>query len=150
MESLSSPVSGTVKNLTEVRDEVFATKMMGDGVAIAPIEGNVIAPCDGEITMMFPTGHAIGLRTFSRQDILIHVGIDTVELNGDGFTPYVKAGQQVLKKDRLLGFDLDKIKAGGYDIDTMMIITSNIQEIKIGVLYGSMVEAGDDLLTVQE
>ena len=145
MESLSSPVSGTVKNLTEVRDEVFATKMMGDGVAIAPIEGNVIAPCDGEITMMFPTGHAIGLRTFSGQDILIHVGIDTVELNGD-----VKAGQQVLKKDRLLGFDLDKIKAGGYDIDTMMIITSNIQEIKIGVLYGSMVEAGDDLLTVQE
>ena len=98
MESLSSPVSGTVKNLTEVRDEVFATKMMGDGVAIVPSDDYIVSPCDGTVSMLYPTLHAFAVTSEDGMDILIHIGIDTVKLKGKGFRSFVKQGRKFMSE----------------------------------------------------
>lgn len=120
-----SPIKGKCIELEAVEDEVFSSGMMGNGIAIVPQEGKVYSPCDGEITAIFPTGHAVGLTSSDGIEILIHVGIDTVKMNGRGFSLKAEEGQRVKRGDLLLEFDIDEIKKAGYPLTTPVIITNS-------------------------
>lgn len=146
--AVASPVKGNVVALGNVKDEVFSTEAMGKGVAIEPSEGKVYAPADGEITTFFPTGHAIGMTTEGGVEILIHVGMDTVEMNGDGFTPKAKQGDHVKKGDLLLEFDMAKIKAAGHPVTTPVIITNTDAYADVVPTDAASVTVGDTLITL--
>ena len=102
-----SPATGKLIALEEVPDPVFSTKMMGDGLAVDPSEGLVVSPIDGEVLQVFPTKHAVGLKTADNIEVLIHIGLETVAMNGEGFEAFVKEGDKVKKGDKLISFDLD-------------------------------------------
>ena len=127
-----APVKGTCIDITEVDDIGFSSKMMGDGVAIVPIEGIVTAPCDGKISMIFDTGHAFGMEANNGAEILIHIGIDTVNLNGEGFEILKKPGQKVKRGEPVIRFDLEKVKKL-YDTATMVIMTNGKNFVKTAV-----------------
>ena len=120
-----APVSGNVIPHTEIPDETFASGVMGTGVGIEPTEGIVVAPCDGEISSTTDTKHAIGVTNAAGMDILIHVGVDTVNMNGDGFTCFVEEGDQVKAGQKLITFDIAKIKAAGYSTTTAVLVTNS-------------------------
>ncbi|MBQ9153272.1 MAG: PTS system trehalose-specific EIIBC component [Solobacterium sp.] len=122
-ETFAAPVSGTIMPITEVADQVFASKAMGDGVAIDPADGKIYAPFSGEITVAFPTGHAYGLKAANGKEILIHIGMDTVELEGKGFSPKVKQGDIVNQGDLLTEVDLDYIRSQGKPVVTPVVFT---------------------------
>lgn len=122
--SLYAPMDGCIKDLADVPDAVFSGKMLGDGFAVDPVAGQVVSPCEGTIRQIFPTKHAIGIETPEGLEILIHVGIDTVELKGEGFTAHVEAGSQVKVGDLLLEVDLDAVKAAGKSLITPIVITN--------------------------
>lgn len=124
---IASPIKGKVMYLCDVDDEMFASEVMGKGVAIIPEEGKVYAPADGKIMSVFKTKHAIGFQTNDGVEVLIHVGIDTVKMNGDGFTSYVKDNDEVKKGDLLLEFDINKIKEAKFSIVSPIIITNTMQ-----------------------
>ena len=115
---------GEAIELSKVEDEVFASGALGQGLAIVPEKGEVYAPCDGEITTFFPTGHAIGLQADNGAELLIHVGMDTVKLEGKGFEPMAKQGDKVKKGQLLLKFDMDFIKKEGYTVVTPIIVSN--------------------------
>lgn len=143
-----SPIKGKVIALSEVKDEVFSSESMGKGIAIEPEEGKVYAPADGEISTFFPTGHAIGITTDSGVEILIHVGMDTVEMNGDGFSPKKKQGDKVKQGDLLLEFDIDKIKAAGHPVTTPVVITNSDDYSDVIPTDAASVNAGDKLIQI--
>lgn len=118
------PLKGKVVNLEAVPDPVFAEKMMGDGFAIDPADGTIISPIDGEVITIFPTKHAISLKSKQGREILIHVGLETVQLNGDGFTPLVMDGQKIKKGQELLKVDFDAIKEKVPSILTPVVFTN--------------------------
>ncbi|MCI6464631.1 MAG: beta-glucoside-specific PTS transporter subunit IIABC [Faecalicatena sp.] len=121
-----SPIAGKVISLKEVKDETFAQGILGKGIAVIPEDGRVVAPFDGKVVTIFPTKHAIGLEDESgRIQVLIHIGMDTVELNGEGFTSFVEEGSVIKKGDALITFEMDKIKEKGYDITTPIIIPNS-------------------------
>ena len=124
-----APVEGELVDLTTIKDEVFSSLAMGNGVAISPVKGEVKAPFDGIITTFFPTGHAIGMEADNGAEILIHVGMDTVSLDGEGFVPQVKEGDRVKKGQLLLKFDMDVIKAHGLETITPVVLT-NTDDLK--------------------
>lgn len=134
--------------MSEVQDEAFSCGVMGQGAAIVPAEGKVFAPCDGEITTFFPTGHAIGMSSANGAEILIHIGLDTVKLNGEGFTPKKNQGDSVKKGDLLLEFDIEKIQKAGYDITTPVIITNTDDYAEVKVSGAGTVNSGDDFIAV--
>ena len=123
-EELKSPVRGKVIPLTEVTDETFASEMLGTTVAVEPEDGKIVAPCDAEVLNVFDTGHAVCLTTQSGGEVLIHVGVDTVRLEGKGFTKKVADGTKVHAGDVLIEADLDTIRAAGYPATTMVILTN--------------------------
>jgi beta-glucoside PTS system EIICBA component len=123
-DELLSPMEGTIISIDKVADATFAKKLLGDGVAIVPSVGKVYSPVNGSIKVMFKTGHAIGLLSENGDEILIHVGLDTVKLEGKGFTPKVNDGDQVKAGDLLLDFDIQYIQSQGYDITTPVVITN--------------------------
>ncbi|MDO4615837.1 MAG: beta-glucoside-specific PTS transporter subunit IIABC [Lachnospiraceae bacterium] len=129
--AVASPVSGEVISVADVKDEVFASKAMGDGAAIIPSSGKVVAPFDGTASVVFPTGHAIGLTDREGNDFLIHIGINTVELNGEGFHVHVKQGDLVKQGQLLVEFDQDVIKNAGYDSTVMFILTDSEKPVKV-------------------
>lgn len=147
-ENLAAPVKGQVKPLAEVQDEAFSCGVMGQGAAIVPAEGKVYAPCDGEIITFFPTGHAIGISSKSGAEVLIHIGLDTVKLNGKGFTPKKNQGDTVKRGDLLLEFDMDYIKKAGYDITTPVIVTNTDDYSEVKIVGSDKVNPGDDLIEV--
>jgi len=106
-DNLVSPMTGNVVKMEDVPDDMFSQKMLGDGIAIEPAEGTVVAPLDGEIIQFFPTKHAVGIRGNSGLEVLIHIGLETVALNGEGFEGYVQQGDKVRAGDKLISFDLD-------------------------------------------
>ena len=118
------PLKGKVINLEAVPDPVFAEKMMGDGFAIDPADGTIVSPIDGEVITIFPTKHAISLKSKQGREILIHVGLETVQLNGDGFTPLVMDGQKIKKGQELLKVDFDAIKEKVPSILTPVVFTN--------------------------
>lgn len=132
---MGCPVKGTVIPVKEVKDQVFASEMMGPGIGIIPENGKVYAPFDAVAEVVFPTGHAIGFRTEAGLEALIHIGVDTVKLEGKGFTTHIKQGDTVKRGDLLAEFDLDFIKQEGYDATVIFIVTD------MG-LYGSLETAG--------
>lgn len=146
---LYSVANGKKKNLEEVNDEAFAQKMMGDGVAILSMDGMVYAPEDGVVTALFPTNHAIGINLASGVEILIHIGIDTVELNGEGFTAYVKQGDHVQRGDQLIAFDLGKVMSAGYETDIMVIITNSASYASIQPTTASELTIHDILIEIE-
>ena len=123
-EELKSPVNGKLIPLTEVTDETFASEMLGTTVAVEPEDGRIVAPCDAEVLNVFDTGHAVCLTTQSGGELLIHVGVDTVKLEGKGFTKKVSDGTKVKAGDVLIEADLDTIRAAGYPATTMVILTN--------------------------
>ncbi len=146
--SIAAPIKGNVVALADVKDEVFSSESMGKGIAIEPEEGKVYAPADGVISTFFPTGHAIGITTDSGAEILIHVGMDTVEMNGDGFEPQKSQDDKVKKGDLLLKFDIDKIKAAGHPVTTPVIITNSDDYADVIPTNAVKVENGDELIQI--
>ena len=115
-EEIFAPVSGKCVPMGQVNDPTFSQEILGKGVAIIPSEGKVSAPGDGEILMGFETRHAVSIRLTGGAELIIHIGLDTVNLHGEYFTSHVKAGDKVKKGDLLIEFDMDKIKEQGYDL----------------------------------
>lgn len=143
---VASPLNGTIVPLSEVHDAVFSQKVLGDGIAVLPLDGNVYAPADGTVTTLFETKHAIGLETAQGAEILIHIGIDTVNLEGKYFTAHVKAGDSVKKGELLVTFDKTAIEQEGYETITPVLITNTEHYTRIEASSGRETKAGDLLL----
>lgn len=148
-ETFASPVAGKMIPLSQVQDEVFSSKAMGDGIAVIPSKGELYAPVDGEISMIFETSHALGMKTETGVEILFHVGLNTVQLGGEHFTPQVKVGDQVKAGDVLLTFDLEKIKAAGFDPVTLAIIT-NTDKYDVQINKQENVTRQDKLMVITQ
>ncbi|SHK39793.1 PTS system, sucrose-specific IIC component [Selenomonas ruminantium] len=133
---LDSPLNGELVELSQVNDPAFASGAMGFGAAVKNPEGKVYAPVDGEITVLFETKHAIGIHGVNGEDLLIHVGLDTVKLSGEHFTAHVEQGASVKKGQLLLEFDVEAIKAAGYDITTPFVVTNSSEFEKITIALG--------------
>ena len=145
---LVSPLNGKAVDLATVSDEMFASKTLGDGIAIVPEDGKLYAPCDAEVVMLFETKHAIGLRTSNGAEILIHIGVNTVSMEGVGFTALVKQNDKVKEGDLLIEFDLKKIEEKNLD-PTVMVVNSNSTSYKVlNQSYGD-VKTGDVLFDVK-
>lgn len=145
---LSSPLAGRVVPLNEVKDQVFSSGAMGKGIAIDPANGTLVAPAGGTITTLFPTGHAIGLTTTDGVEILMHIGMDTVELEGKGFEIFVKQEDQVKKGDLLVKFDLSLIKEAGYSTVTPIVVTNTPNYLDVLDMNQEDVLQGEDFLAI--
>ncbi|MDF2873779.1 MAG: ptsG [Sporomusa sp.] len=126
---LYAPVKGRIIDITEVPDPVFAGLMLGDGLGVEPAEGVIIAPCDGEIVLVAKTLHAVALRTQEGLEVLIHVGLDTVELGGQGFMAHVQAGDKVIRGDKLLTFNQEYVQSQGKSLLTPIVITNMADKV---------------------
>lgn len=147
-ETLVSPLSGDVVALENVNDPVFSSGAMGKGLAVKPTEGVVYAPADAEVTIAFETGHAYGLKTASGAEILIHIGIDTVSMNGNGFEKLVAAGDKVAAGTPIAKFDAAKIVEAGLDDTTMIIVTNTADFTEVSPLAEGTIAHGTDFLKV--
>ncbi|SMC19529.1 PTS system beta-glucoside-specific IIA component, Glc family (TC 4.A.1.2.6)/PTS system beta-glucoside-specific IIB component, Glc family (TC 4.A.1.2.6)/PTS system beta-glucoside-specific IIC component, Glc family (TC 4.A.1.2.6) [Clostridium acidisoli DSM 12555] len=147
-ETLVSPLKGEVKALAEVEDEAFSKGALGKGIAIEPTEGKVVSPVDGVLTTLFPTGHALGITSDKGAEILIHIGMDTVELEGKYFTAKVKQGEKVTKGQLLLEFNVAAIKDEGYSLTTPIVITNSGSYLDVIETDKKTVDYKDDLLIV--
>lgn len=146
-KAVYSPLEGKLIPMTEVPDETFASKALGDGVAVIPEKGCVYAPFDGEVEMVYDTGHAIGLVREDGMEVLIHVGISTVELGGKYYTAKVSNGQKIKKGDLLLEFDMDEIAKAGYSLVTPVIVTNSDEYEGLTFKEHGRVEPGDRIIT---
>lgn len=146
-----APFSGDVIAIENLKDQTFSTKTLGDGLAIRPHDDGVVkAPIDGEICALMDTRHAYGIHTKGDFELLIHIGQDTVKMNGDGFTNSVKDGSKFVVGDELGTFDIAKIKKAGYEIDTPVILIENDHFVVTDKTNASHVNAGDLLYVVKE
>ena len=134
-----SPADGHILPLDQVKDEVFAGRVLGDGFAVELTSGRILSPADGTIEAAFDTGHAVGIRTENGMEILIHIGINTVELGGKGFRLHVSQGQKVRRGDCLVDVDLEEVRKSGKDLTTMVIFTTGES---VDVKSGEAVTAG--------
>ncbi|MDQ0858688.1 PTS glucose transporter subunit IIA [Metabacillus dongyingensis] len=140
-ETVYAPLTGRLLNLEDVPDPVFSQKMMGDGMAIEPSEGILVSPVEGEIIQLFHTKHAIGIKSLTGMEILLHIGLETVAMNGEGFEAFVKEGDKVKPGDKLITFDLNLIKEKAASTITPIIITNgdiieNVQKSPLGEVKG--------------
>lgn len=149
-QEVMSPLTGEVLPIEKAEDEVFASKVMGDGVVILPETTDVYAPFDGTIATLFPTKHAIGLVSDKGAEILIHIGINTVDLNGEGFKTFVKQGDSVTKGDKLISFDKVAIENAGYSSQTMVIITNGSNYNQIIKHDNQFSQTGDLILELEK
>lgn len=147
-EEIASPLKGTLVPLSEINDTVFSSGAMGPGIAVLPAEGKVYAPADGTVSMLFDTLHAIGFVTEKGTEILIHVGMDTVKLDGKYFTAHTESGAEVKKGDLLLEFDMEKIKEEGYELSTPVIVTNSDEAGEVRVSEAGEVNPGDIVIRI--
>lgn len=145
---VASPLKGKVVNLSDVKDEAFSSGALGMGAAIQPEEGVLYAPCDGTISAFFPTGHAVGLTSDTGLELLMHVGMDTVQLEGKGFRPLVQTGDVVKKGQKLLEFDMELIEAEGYSLVTPVLVTNSDDFDNVISTEQASVQPADVLLTI--
>ena len=146
---LSACLNGTVVPLAEVKDEAFASGALGDGIAIEPIDGELVAPADGEISSTFETHHAVGMTTVDGAELLMHIGIDTVKLGGKHFTYLVNEGDKVRKGQPLIRFDIEAIKAEGYPVTTPLIVCNTDEYAAVTPKASGTVKQGDALLELK-
>lgn len=146
--TITSPLAGEVKELSQATDPVFAQGLMGRGVVIVPSQGELVSPVNGRVTVFFPTKHAIGILSDEGVEILMHIGMDTVNLEGKGFEGYVSQGDKVKVGDKLISFDIDMIKKAGYVTETPVIITnSDKYQVEVLEQLPRVVERGSQLMT---
>lgn len=146
---LVSPLDGELLPLSEVKDEVFSSGAMGEGVAIEPSQGVLHAPANGRVVMTFPTGHAIGMKTKDGAEILMHIGMDTVNLQGKGFETLVDKGDEVKAGDELVKFDIDEIHSDGYIVTTSIVVTNSKDYEKVSVVRQGEVKVGQEILDLE-
>ncbi len=140
-----APISGELVKLEDVKDEVFSQKLAGDGVAIIPSSGEIVAPIDGVITRLFPTRHAFLITTKDNLEVMVHIGLDTVELKGEGFKVLKQEGDKVVVNTPIITVDLDYLKSKGKDIVTPIVIDGkSIYNIKLG-----LVKSGEPIFEVK-
>lgn len=147
-EVLASPIKGEVVKLSEIEDGAFSSGVLGSGVAIIPSEGVVVAPVDGEVTTLFPSLHAIGITSENGVEILIHVGLDTVQLEGKGFKAHIKQGDKVIKGQKLVDFNIEEIKEEGYSVVTPIVVTNTSEYLEVAETESKNVDRGNNLITV--
>lgn len=147
---IGAPVAGKLVSIKEVSDPTFGDEILGKGAAIIPSDGRVYAPVDGKVATVFPTGHAIALVGSDGEEILIHVGLDTVKLNGKYFTIHVEEEQQIKKGELLLEADLDQIRAAGYDVITPIVVCNTDDFTQVQPEAPGEVKQGDDILKLQK
>lgn len=147
-EVITSPIKGEVMPLEMVKDEVFSKGLLGKGVAIEPSEGKVVAPVDGVVTTLFPTYHAIGITSDNGAEILIHVGMDTVQLEGKGFTPKIAQGDKIKAGQTLLEFDIASIKKAGFLVTTPVIVTNSDKYLDVIETDKKVIKCNEDLIRV--
>ena len=145
-ETVFSPMSGSVKPLSAMQDPAFSQETLGKGICIEPVEGKVVAPCDGRLNVVFPTGHALGITSEDGTEVLIHVGVNTAQLPQGTFQIKKQQGEQVKKGDVLLTFDLDKIKEAGYNLETAVLISNTVDYLDVVEVAKEKVSYLDDLL----
>lgn len=148
-EELHTPVNGTLIPVSEVSDPTFAAEVLGKTAAVIPSDGQIVAPCDGQIVSIYETGHAVCIASSLGGEILIHVGIDTVKMEGKGFTTRVADGDQVHAGDLLIEADLDQIKKAGYDTATMMILTNADSFAAVDKAEPQEVSRGTTVMTIR-
>lgn len=147
--AVTSPAVGQIKPLSQVEDNAFASEMIGKGVAVVPASGEITSPVDGVVTSLFPSGHAIGFKSDDGLEVLVHLGIDTVKLDGKYFKAHVQQGERVVKGQKVIDFEVDKVKAEGYNTDIMVVITNADEYLDVFPNTKlSEVSAGDELLRV--
>lgn len=146
---ICSPITGEVSSVDQTPDEAFANKMMGDGVVILPENGEVVAPFDGEVAMVFPTKHAMGLRSENGTEILIHFGLETNALNGEGFDVLVKEGDKVKTGDPLMNVDVDFIKSKDILTNVPMVFTTLPEGKTMEIVKTGNVSKGDEIIKIK-
>lgn len=149
-EIVASPIKGMVRNLEEAQDEAFSSKTMGEGVVFEPDNGEIRAPFDGTVTVLFPTKHAVGLTSDDGIEMLIHVGFNTVDLNGEGFEAFVEQGQRIKKGDKLIVADLDKIKEAGLSTQIPVVITNSANYSKIETYTNIQADYTTDIIKAEK
>lgn len=147
---LLAPLAGHVIPLSQVKDPIFASGSLGDGVAIEPTGDKVVAPSDSKVKAIFPTGHAVALHTTDGLDVLIHVGLDTYKLDGRHFKVHTAVGEEVKKGDVLIEFDRDAIRAEGYDVTAPILICNAVEYSSIKGSVGDTVSELEKLITARE
>ena len=145
---IAAPLDGTAVALSRVSDPAFSEGMLGKGIAIMPTSGHVASPVTGRVDRMFDTGHAVSLISEDGVEILIHIGQDTVQLEGKHFTPTVKTGDAVKAGDGLIDFDLEAIKAAGFDVMTPVVICNHEDYRKFDVKIDCSVKIGDEIISL--
>ena len=148
-ETLYAHCKGKIISLSKVEDEAFSKGILGDGIAIEPSVGNLYSPCDGEVESIFDTMHAVNIISENGAEILMHIGIDTVKLDGKYFFPHVSKGDKVKKGQLLINFDLEKIKENGYKLTTPMVICNSDSYEKITVIADGKIKNGDEIIELR-
>ncbi|CUH95595.1 hypothetical protein P22_1669 [Propionispora sp. 2/2-37] len=144
--ALFAPAKGRIMDISDVPDDVFSQKMMGDGIAIDPINDEIVAPCDGQIVLLAQTKHAIAMRCRGDLELLIHIGLDTVDLGGEGFVSYVGTGEMVCIGERLIGFDREFLESQGKSLITALVITNN--DAKVEQIEKNISNTGGEVMLV--
>ena len=147
---IQSPIQGEACEITQVNDATFRDKLLGEGVAIQPSTGRVVAPVNGTIAILFETKHACTIVSDQGTEILIHIGLDTVNLKGKYYKAYVKDGDKVKVGDLILEFDMDKIKEAGYDLITPVVICNSADYSKIQTFSGNQVQELEPIMSLQK
>ncbi|WP_228489158.1 PTS sugar transporter subunit IIA [Raineyella fluvialis] len=145
---VAAPVAGTTVPLAEVNDKVFASGAMGQGVGILPDNGRIVAPVAGTVIAATRTGHAFGIKSDDGVEVLVHVGIDTVQMKGEGFSPKVTRGQRVEQGDLLAEVDLDAVQKAGFDPTVVTIVTNSASLGAVDAVTGRSLAAGDAALLI--
>ena len=146
---VTAPVAGHVISLDETGDPVFASRALGEGVGIQPADSTVVAPVSGVLQTVAETGHAFGIKTDDGVEVLVHVGIDTVKMNGEGFDVKVKANEHVNAGDNLVVVDFDKVKEAGYSTTTLMTVLNTVAFASVTPKTGVDVKAGESVIDIQ-
>lgn len=147
-EIVVSPIKGEVLNLSDIEDAAFSSGVLGQGVAIMPSDGKVVAPVNGVVTTLFPSLHAIGILSDEGVEVLIHIGLNTVQLEGRGFESFIKQGDRITKGQTILKFDIDVIKEAGYSVVTPIVVTNSSQFLDVVQTESKNIELEDNLITV--